>query len=96
MTLILNLGHKRQYTTHLILLLRTSAFGAPSLHVRILGAMKPLCWDYTETETGMFKELFQILLICTFLLKGQSNESTKKERKAHRTQVHERTCTRIT
>lgn len=96
MILILNLGHKRQYTTLLILLLRTSALGALSLHVRILGAMKPLCWDYTETETMMFKEVFQILVICTFLLKGQSCESTKKERKAHWTQVHERTCTRTT
>lgn len=58
MTLILNLGHKRQYTSLLALLFRSSAFGTLSLHVRSLATMKLLCWDYKEIEIVMFKELF--------------------------------------
>lgn len=51
MTLILNLRHKRQYSSFLAPLPHTCAFGALSLHLRSLATMKPLCWrNYTEIE----------------------------------------------
>ena len=80
LTLILNLAHKRQYSSLLALLLRTSTFRALSLQVRSLATMKPLCWkDYTEIgRDTKDPQLFQLLPIWTSLLKCHACESGRK------------------
>ena len=52
MTLILNLGHKRQYSSLLALLLGTSTLAALSPHVRCLATMKSFLYAGKTTQNS--------------------------------------------